>query len=213
MSTNGRFITFEGPEGAGKSTQLRLLGSYLQSRGIEVITTREPGGTPLAEQLRNILKTHRGQELLHPETELLLMEAARSQHVRELILPALERGAAVLCDRFYDSTTAYQGAARSIDAELIGKLNLFASGFRKPDLTLILDLDIESGFRRAGKRQETAGEYDRFEAENRDFHRRVREGFLEIARKEPRRVRIIDAEGTPEEVAERIRSAADELFC
>ena len=212
MSDSGKFITFEGPEGAGKSTQLRLLAEELRSRGLEVITTREPGGTPLAELLRNILKTHQGTETLHPETELLLMEAARSQHAREVILPALERGAVVLCDRFYDSTTAYQGAARNIDTSLIAELNIFAAAFRKPDLTLILDLDIESGFRRAGKRQETAGEYDRFEAENRNFHRRVREGFLAIARKEPRRVRIIDAEGTPEEVAARIRSVADELF-
>ena len=212
MSQNGKFITFEGPEGAGKSTQLQLLAASLRSRGIEVITTREPGGTPLAEELRSILKTHQGPEKLHPETELLLMESARSQHVRELILPALERGATVLCDRFYDSTTAYQGAARNIDAGLIESLNLFASGFRKPDMTLILDLEIESGFRRAGKRQETAGEYDRFEAENRSFHHRVREGFLAIARKEPQRVRIINAEGTPEEVSARVRSAVDELF-
>ena len=212
MSKNGKFITFEGPEGAGKSTQLRLLAEELRSRGLEVITTREPGGTPLAEVLRNILKTHQGTETLHPETELLLMEAARSQHAREVILPALERGAVVLCDRFYDSTTAYQGAARNIDTSLIAELNIFAAAFRKPDLTLILDLDIESGFRRAGKRQETAGEYDRFEAENRSFHSRVREGFHAIAAKEPQRVRIIDAEGTPEEVAARIRSAADELF-
>ncbi len=212
MSKNGKFITFEGPEGAGKSTQLRLLAEELRSRGLEVITTREPGGTPLAELLRNILKTHQGTETLHPETELLLMEAARSQHAREVILPALERGAVVLCDRFYDSTTAYQGAARNIDTSLIAELNIFAAAFRKPDLTLILDLDIESGFRRAGKRQETAGEYDRFEAENRSFHSRVREGFHAIAAKEPQRVRIIDAEGTPEEVAARIRSAADELF-
>ena len=212
MSNNGKFITFEGPEGAGKSTQLRLLAEELRSRGLEVVTTREPGGTPLAELLRNILKTHQGTETLHPETELLLMEAARSQHAREVILPALERGAVVLCDRFYDSTTAYQGAARNIDTSLIAELNIFAAAFRKPDLTLILDLDIESGFRRAGKRQETAGEYDRFEAENRSFHSRVREGFHAIAAKEPQRVRIIDAEGTPEEVAARIRSAADELF-
>lgn len=212
MSKNGKFITFEGPEGAGKSTQLRLLAEELRSRGLEVVTTREPGGTPLAELLRNILKTHQGTETLHPETELLLMEAARSQHAREVILPALERGAVVLCDRFYDSTTAYQGAARNIDTSLIAELNIFAAAFRKPDLTLILDLDIESGFRRAGKRQETAGEYDRFEAENRSFHSRVREGFHAIAAKEPQRVRIIDAEGTPEEVAARIRSAADELF-
>lgn len=212
MSNMGKFITFEGPEGAGKSTQLKRLAEYLREKGHAVITTREPGGTPLAEQLREILKTHRGAEKLHPETELLLMEAARSQHAREVILPALERGCVVLCDRYYDSTTAYQGGARNIDSSLIDRLNLFAAGFRKPDLTLIFDLDIETGFRRAGKRQETAGEYDRFEAETRAFHQRVREMFLQIARTEPDRVKIIDAEGTPEEVAERVRSTADELF-
>jgi dTMP kinase len=212
MSNNGKFITFEGPEGAGKSTQLKLCARLLRERGFEVVTTREPGGTPLAEKLREILKTHRGEEKLHPETELLLMEAARSQHAREVILPALERGCVVLCDRYYDSTTAYQGSARKIDAELIDQLNIFAAGFRKPDMTLVFDLDIEVGFRRAGKRQETAGEYDRFEAETRTFHQQVREGFLAIARKEPARVRVIDADGTPEEVSERVRSAINELF-
>jgi dTMP kinase len=213
MSNNGKFITFEGPEGAGKSTQLKLCARLLRERGFEVVTTREPGGTPLAEELRTILKTHHGSETLHPETELLLMEAARSQHVREVILPALERGAVVLCDRFYDSTTAYQGAARDIDTDLIDRLNLFAAGFRKPDLTLIMDLTVEAGFARAGKRQETAGVYDRFEAENLAFHQRVRAGFHAIAEKEPRRVKIIDAEGTPEEVSLRVREAVDELFC
>lgn len=212
MSQNGKFITFEGPEGAGKSTQLQRLAEDLQSRGFEVITTREPGGTPLAEQLRNILKTHRGAETLHGATELLLMEAARSQHAREVILPALERGAVVLCDRYYDSTTAYQGGARNMDQSLIDTLNLFAAGYRRPDLTLIFDLDIESGFRRAGKREETAGVYDRFEAENRAFHQQVREGFLAIARQEPDRVKVIDAEGSVEEVAQRVRSVCDELF-
>ena len=212
MSDCGKFITFEGPEGAGKSTQLKMCAELLRSKGFEVITTREPGGTPLAEELRTVLKTHNSSETLHAETELLLMEAARSQHVREVILPALERGAVVLCDRFYDSTTAYQGVARSIDCQLISQLNLFAAAYREPDLTLIFDLPVESGFARAGRRQETAGVYDRFEAENIDFHRQVREAFLGIAQKEPRRVRVINAEGTPEEVSERVRGTLDELF-
>lgn len=132
--------------------------------------------------------------------------------MRELILPALERGCTVLCDRFYDSTTAYQGAARNIDRKLIDDLNLFASGFRKPDLTFILDLDVESGFRRAGKRAETAGEYDRFEAETRSFHLRVREAFLAIAAAESCRVKVVNAEGTPEEVFERIAEYLNELW-
>ena len=209
---NGFFITFEGPEGAGKSSHADHLAQYLTAKGFSCIRTREPGGTPMAEELRKIVKSSCSGEIVHPETELLLMEAARSQHMRELILPALAAGKVVICDRFTDSTTAYQGAARSIDTRLIDTLNLFAAGYRKPDLTLVFDLDIESGFRRAGKRQETAGEYDRFEAENRAFHQRVRAGFLEIARREPVRVKVIDAEGTPEEVAARVRKAADELF-
>lgn len=210
--TGGKFITFEGPEGAGKSTQIQLCAEYLRSRGLEVVTTREPGGTPLAEQLRSILKTHSGSEKLHPETELLLMESARSQHMRELILPALERGAVVLCDRFYDSTTAYQGAARNIDRDLIDDLNLFASAFRRPDMTFLLDLDVESGFRRAGKRSETAGEYDRFEAENRSFHLRVREAFLAIADAEKERVKVIDAASSPDEVFKSEVEYLNELF-
>lgn len=210
--TGGKFITFEGPEGAGKSTQIQLCAEYLRSRGLEVVTTREPGGTPLAEQLRSILKTHSGSEKLHPETELLLMESARSQHMRELILPALERGAVVLCDRFYDSTTAYQGAARNIDRDLIDDLNLFASAFRRPDMTFLLDLDVESGFRRAGKRSETAGEYDRFEAENRSFHLRVREAFLAIADAEKERVKVINAASSPDEVFKSEVEYLNELF-
>lgn len=210
--SGGKFITFEGPEGAGKSTQLRLCAEYLRAGGVSVITTREPGGTPLAEKLRAVLKTHRGEEKLHPETELLLMESARSQHVREVILPALERGETVLCDRFYDSTTAYQGAARDIDRRLIAELNLFASAFRKPDLTFLLDLPVESGFGRAGRRAETAGAYDRFEAETKSFHDRVRQAFRQIGAEEPERVKIINAEGTPDEVFSRIRRFLDELF-
>ncbi len=212
MSHNGTFITFEGPEGAGKSTQLKRLAENLRARNFEVVTTREPGGTPLAEELRNILKTHQGAETLHSATELLLMEAARSQHAREVILPALERGAVVLCDRYYDSTSAYQGGARNMESSLIDTLNLFAAAGRRPDLTLLFDLDIESGFRRAGKRGETAGQYDRFEAEARSFHQQVREAFLAIARKEPERVRVIDAEGSVEEVEQRVWSVCHELF-
>ncbi len=208
----GKFITFEGPEGAGKSTQLQLCAAFLRARNIPVVTTREPGGTPLAEQLRTILKTHRGDEKLHPETELLLMEAARSQHAREAILPALERGETVLCDRYYDSTTAYQGGARHMDREFIAGLNAFAAGFRKPDLTFLLDLPVESGFARAGKRSSTAGEYDRFEAENRTFHEHVRQAFLAIAAAEPERFRVVSAEGTPEEVFGSIRECLNELF-
>lgn len=212
-SKKGYFLTFEGPEGAGKSTQLQRAAEFLRSRGIEVVTTREPGGTPLAEKLREILKTHHGKEKLHPETELLLMEAARSQHVHELILPALERGAWVLCDRFYDSTSAYQGVARSMGLELISRMNRFAAGAAVPDRTLIFDLPVESGFARTRKRESTSGEYDRFEAEALDFHRKVRQAFLDLAAAEPARFRVINADQTPDRVTNDMERVLDELLC
>ena len=207
---DGKFITFEGPEGAGKSTQLKLCAEYLRSKNMEVITTREPGGTPLAEQLRGILKTHSGDEKLHPETELLLMEAARSQHMRELILPALERGCTVLCDRFYDSTSAYQGAARGLDKKYIDILNAFAVGECHPDLTFLLDISPERGFARAEKRPETQGCVDRFEEAGLDFHRKVRQGFHDIAAADPQRVKTIDADRPADVISAEIRGIVNE---
>ncbi|MBP5531692.1 MAG: dTMP kinase, partial [Lentisphaeria bacterium] len=190
----GYFITFEGPEGAGKSSQIRMLGAALSAAGGEVVITREPGGTPLAEAIRNVVKGHRGDEEVHPVTELLLMEAARSQHVSQVILPALKSGKIVLCDRFYDSTTAYQGGGRGLDMETVLKLNSFAAQGVVPDLTILLDLPPERGFERTGRRVETLGEYDRFEEEKLDFHRRVRSVFLELARRDPQRVKVVDAD-------------------
>ena len=208
----GLFITFEGPEGSGKTTQIRLLGEYLSSQGREVLLTREPGGTPLAEQLRGVLKNHRGEEKLQPGTELLLMEAARHQHVMNVIAPALAAGKIVLCDRFFDSTTAYQGGARGIEGKVIDTLNGFAVGGCRPQLTFLLDLPPEVGFRRAGKRPETLGEYDRFEEEDLAFHRRVRESFLEIARLQPERVRLIDADRGVDEIQLEIRRIVHEYL-
>ncbi len=208
----GFFITFEGPEGAGKSTQIRLLRESLEARGFRCVVTREPGGTPLAEELRAIVKNHSGAEKLHKATELLLMEAARSQHVREVIRPALISGAVVLCDRFYDSTTAYQGGARGMESSLIDTLNCFAAAECIPDLTILLDLPPEAGFKRTRKRAETQGEYDRFEEEKLDFHRRVRETFLAIAAAEPERVRVIDADRDAGAVARAVREAVNELI-
>ncbi len=191
---NGALITFEGPEGAGKSTQLRLLAEFLESRGRRCRITREPGGTPLAETLRGIIKNFTGPERLHPETELLLMEAARSQHVREVIRPALAAGEIVLCDRYTDSTVAYQGGGRALDPAAVAKLNAFATGETVPVLTLLLDLPPEAGFARTARREETRGEFDRFEEEKLEFHRRVRAAFLAIAAAEPERVRVIAAD-------------------
>ena len=206
MNTNksGCFITFEGPEGSGKSTQLRLLEDYIKCHGRKCLLTREPGGTPVAEQLREVIKHHNTDEPIFDESELFLLEAARAQHVRYLIEPAVKSGAIVLCDRFYDSTTAYQGYARGINLEKLKFLNDFAVGTCKPTLTILLDLSPEEGFERTAVREETQNIHDRFELENLDFHRSVRNGFLEIAKNEPNRVKIVSAVGTPEEIHQRI---------
>jgi dTMP kinase len=204
MNKTGCFITFEGPEGAGKSTQLRLLKEYIDSSGRECLLTREPGGTPVAEQLRELIKHHNGEETIFDETELLLIEAARAQHIRYFIEPAVKRGAVVLCDRFYDSTTAYQGYARKMNLDKLDFLNEFAVGNCKPDLTILLDLSPEDGFKRTSIREETQNIHDRFELENIDFHRNVRNGFLEIAKNEPQRVKVVSALGTPEKIHEQI---------
>lgn len=207
----GFFITFEGPEGAGKSSQIRMLAEALTASGREVVTTREPGGTPLAEEIREVVKTHHLGEPVHPVTELLLMEAARSQHVSEVILPALRAGKIVLCDRFFDSTTAYQGGGRGLDREAVEMLNSFAALSVVPDLTILMDLPPEHGFARASRRVETQGEYDRFEAEDLAFHRRVRDAFLAIAAKFPERVKVVNADRDREAIRRDIWELADEL--
>jgi len=208
----GLFITFEGPEGSGKTTQIRLLGEYLAACGYPVLLTREPGGTPLAERLRGVLKNHHDAEPLQPGTELLLMEAARHQHVKNVIAPALAEGKIVLCDRFFDSTTAYQGGARGIDGAVVEALNDFAVAGCRPRLTFLLDLTPEAGFRRTGKRPETQGEYDRFEEEDLAFHRRVRESFLAIARRDAKRIRLIDADRDVNEIQLEIRRIVHEYL-
>lgn len=208
----GFFITFEGPEGAGKSSQLQRLAETLSRRGYACVTTREPGGTPLAETLRAILKEHQGSETLHDKTELLLMEAARSQHVSEVISPALEKGNVVLCDRFADSSTAYQGIARGIGVDTVRGLNDFAYGNCRPDLTILLDLPAERGFERTRRRVETQGEIDRFEEENLQFHHKVRDGFLQIAAMEPQRVKVVNADRDVESVAAEILRIVDEFL-
>ena len=179
--SRGIFITIEGSEGAGKSTLARAIETYLTQKGRKCLCTREPGGTPLAEKLRDVLKRHSGEEKLHTATELLLMEAARVQHVEEVIRPAIEAGTCVICDRFYDSTSAYQGGARNVDMATVRFLNDYAVNGCHPDLTILLDLPVECGFERTAKRTQTAGKFDRFEQENISFHHTVRNSFLKLA--------------------------------
>ena len=208
----GYFITFEGPEGAGKSSQIRMLGEALRAAGREVVITREPGGTPLAEAIREVVKGHNTGETVYPATELLLIEAARSQHVREVIEPALAAGKVVLCDRFYDSSTAYQGGGRGLKRETIAMLNEFAADGVVPDLTILLDLPPERGFERTETRAETQGEFDRFEEEKLDFHRRVRAEFLALAGREPQRVKVVSADRAKDEIGRDVLRLVDELI-
>ncbi|OWP52110.1 dTMP kinase [Pseudomonas nitroreducens] len=184
----GLFITLEGPEGAGKSTNREYLAERLRERGIEVQLTREPGGTPLAERIRELLLDP-SDEKMAVDTELLLVFAARAQHLAEVIRPALERGAVVLCDRFTDATYAYQGGGRGLPVERIAQLESFVQGGLRPDLTLVFDLPVEIGLSRAAAR----GRLDRFEQEGRTFFDAVRNTYLDRARAEPARYRILDA--------------------
>ena len=188
------FITFEGIDGSGKSTQLRMLASELRLRGCEVVSTREPGGTSLGQRLREALLD--SQEQVDPLAELLLYAADRAQHVRALIRPALAAGQLVLSDRYADATVAYQGAGRGFPPALIAEVVELATGGLKPDLTLIFDLTVEESQRRAAHRVRAGEAHDRLDAEDVIFHKRVRDAYLQIAAAEPRRVRIIDAGGS-----------------
>jgi len=195
-------MTFEGPEGSGKTTQIVRAVQYLRSFGLPVVQTREPGGTPIADQIRAVLLRAENKAIT-PLTELLLYFAARAQHVAEVVRPALEAGKIVACDRFADATWAYQGHARGMDTAMIERLNEIATGGLQPDLTLLYDLPIEEGLRRARSRAERlddAEREDRFEKEALEFHRKLREGFLLLAEREPRRFRVIDAAGSVDEV-------------
>ncbi|MGK9047006.1 dTMP kinase [Stutzerimonas chloritidismutans] len=184
----GLFVTLEGPEGAGKSTNREYLAERLRACGVDVVLTREPGGTPLAERIREMLLTP-ADEPMAVDTELLLVFAARAQHLAQVIRPALERGAVVLCDRFTDATYAYQGGGRGLSIERIAQLEAFVQGELRPDLTLIFDLPVEVGLARAAAR----GRLDRFEQEGLRFFESVRRAYLERAKAAPSRYRIIDA--------------------
>ncbi|MDH3982036.1 MAG: dTMP kinase [Kiritimatiellaceae bacterium] len=204
----GKFITFEGPEGSGKSTQIRLLVEKLQGEGVETICTREPGGTATGEQIRNLLQHDAAGEPLSDRSELLLFTASRAQLMDRIILPALGNGGWVLCDRFIDSTMAYQGFARGMDIETLDVVNNFAIYDRKPDLTILLDLDIEAGFQRLEERYSDSDEsHDRFEREAREFHHRVRDGYHQLAKREPERFAIINSQRSIEEVASDVWNA------
>jgi len=203
--SQGRFITFEGGEGAGKSTQLKRLAARLETGGRAVVATREPGGSPGAEDIRALVL--RGSaDRWSPVTETLLMYAARRDHLERVIRPALARGAWVVCDRFADSTRAYQGAAGGADPALIAALESHILEATRPDLTLIFDLPVAVGLERAHAR---AGAEMRFESKGEAFHERLREGFLAIARVEPERCAVIDAQGSEDEVAARVWGAVE----
>jgi dTMP kinase len=206
----GRFITFEGGEGAGKSTQLARSAEWLRARGVEVVVTREPGGTPRAERLRKML-LERGSEPMPPSCELLLMFAARATHLENLVQPAVHRGAWVLCDRFTDATYAYQGGGRGLPVAQIDALAGIVHGGLWPDVTLLLDVPVETGLARATHRNGALGP-DRFETEQRGFFERVRATYLERARAEPARFRVVDATGPPEEVTAAIRASLEPLL-
>lgn len=208
----GKFITFEGGEGGGKSTQVKKLAAALRDAGHSVVTTREPGGSPAAEDIRDLLVSG-AVERWSAMAEVLLNYAARDMHVSQTIEPALARGDWVISDRFSDSTMAYQGYGGGIDPARIAAVHAATLGEFKPDLTLILDLETEEGLARAGKRlAEQNSAEDRFERMERDFHDRLRKGFLEIARAEPDRCRVIDATGGVDTVQARVRDGVSEMF-
>lgn len=198
------FITFEGVEGCGKTTQIKLLAELLTNRGHPVRMTREPGGCPIADRIRSIL-LDAGNRAMTPLAELLLYAAARAQHVAEVIAPALTAGSIVLCDRFTDATLAYQGFGRGLDHATISSLNLLARDTYTPDLTLLFDCPAEVGLSRAVSPVDEQGiKEERFELESLEFHRKVRAGYLELARLEPDRFRVIDANRDIASIAEEV---------
>jgi len=208
---DGFFITFEGGEGTGKTTQIHRLAGHLESHGHTVVITREPGGTPVAEAARAVLL----DPALEPDglTELFLLEAARRDHVENIVVPALERGEVVISDRYADSSTVYQGMVRGLGEELVIQLNRLATGDLDPDLTIVFDLDPEAGVGRARSRNaEGDGSESRLDDEPAEFHRRVRDGFIRLAELHPERVRVVDASGDPDAVFSRVVAELPEDF-
>lgn len=200
----GTFVSFEGSEGCGKSTQIRLLADRLKSLGHEVLLTREPGGTEIGEQLRHLLQFSKAGHRMASETELLLFTASRAQLVREVIAPALDAGTMVLADRFLDSTTVYQGVARKLDPAEVAAINRFAVGNTLPDVTFVLDLDLAVARERLKNRPAPTGAPDRMESQPAAFFEAVRTGYLKLAQDNPKRVRLLDAASPIENLAEHI---------
>jgi dTMP kinase len=207
----GLFITFEGPEGSGKSTQLRSLAARLRGEGRTVLETAEPGGTAIGLQIRRVLLDAKNQEL-RPTTELLLMFAARAQNVDEAILPALSRGEVVLCDRFTDSSLVYQGAARGLGSEVVYEVDRIACRGLVPDLTLVIDIETSVGLERAhGRNRKTQDVETRIDEQTVDFHRKVRDAYLQLAAEEPNRIRLIDGARNEEMVGNDVWEAVQPL--
>lgn len=197
--SEGLFISFEGPEGSGKSTQVKRLRDHLVSEGHEVVITREPGGTPTGELIRDILQHDRAGEPVAIETEVLLFAASRAQHVARVIRPALERGAWVICDRFVDSSLVYQGVGRGVGIDKVADLNAYAIGDAMPACTFLMDLDVSIGLERMARRNEETGTApDRIEMEALTFHQSVRDGYLTLADRYSERIFKLDANSTPD---------------
>ncbi|MFH1067577.1 MAG: dTMP kinase [bacterium] len=209
----GKFITLEGSEGCGKTTQIELLATWLKEKNKPVVCLREPGGTPLGETVRRLLKHDPAGHGMCAEAELLLFAASRAELVRRVIQPSLEKGEWVLCDRFLDSTTVYQGIARGLDAKTVAAINHFAVASCLPDLTLVLELEAEEARRRLLRRPRPAGlAPDRMESEPELFFQKVREGYQKLAKQEPQRVRLIPARGSRQEIADLIQKELRHAF-
>jgi dTMP kinase len=208
MDKNGKFITFEGGEGCGKSTHIERLATRLRQNGHAALVAREPGGTDVGEQIRHILQYSKASAAMTPETELLLFCASRAQLVREIIQPALAEGRVVICDRYFDSTTVYQGVGRKLDSQAVAAINRFAIGTCLPDLTLVIDLDPRLGLERARGREL----FDRMENQSLEFYDRVRQGYRELARTEPHRVKIVDGSQSLEIVGQQIWALVERVL-
>lgn len=209
----GVFITFEGPEGCGKTTQIRRLSERLTALGVQIVQPRDPGGTPTGEVLRDVLLHGEACEPIGARAEALLFAASRAQLVHGVIRPALGQGACVLCDRFADSTTAYQGCGREVGIDDMIALNAFAIDGVQPDVTVLLDVDVQTGFRRVASRNDVSGAtHDRFERENVTFHERVRAGYLELSRRFADRIRVVDAARDESSVAQAVWRIVSDVF-
>jgi dTMP kinase len=210
--SRGVFITFEGSEGCGKSTQVQRLATRLEQEGVPVLVTREPGGTAIGEKIRDLLQFAPESFAMTPETEVLLFEASRSQLVRETIQPALEKGTVVISDRFFDSTTVYQGVARKLSPEIVETLNAFAIGATRPDLTFVLDVDVDTARARMLRRVRPVAVLDRMEQEPVEFYERVCAGYRELAKREPDRVVLMEGSQSASEIEQQVWDTLSRRF-